>query len=444
MKRLTALLLGTCMVLGLLAGCSSAETNKDAQTGTEANKTEAEPENTGSSDEEEVTLDMFWWTDGNETVVMQGLIDEYEELHPNVTINLQEIAFEDLTTKLQMAIAGGEAPALSRCTETTISQLHDAMIDFADYVDGEQLKAQYLDSVDYLMMSGDQICALPTEVTANGMIYNKTAFDQAGVEVPAGEDDIWTWEEFRDALQTVVDNSDVQYGMVIDNPSHRWCTIMYEFGASLANENGGNLSSEEGLNAIHFTKDLFDSGLAVSSIWLSGEDANNLFRSGQVAVHIAGTWMMQNYDENIKDFEWGVTYMPVGTTRSSVPGGKAITVFDGTGVEQAAVDFATWVTAQEQNASYCEQSLFVSPRVDNANIEYSVRTDEFAVFANELANTVTAAGFDLSMPGYTTVAYTALQQLWPEVLTGALTPEEMAEEIDAQTNEFMKENGYID
>lgn len=453
MRKTAAFMLSICMAAAWMTGCGSSQSqNGGADTGKESKASAdsaAAKEDTGSakpdsgSEGDPVVLDMMWWTDGSETVVMQELIDEYQQLNPNITINLQEIAFDDLTTKLQMAIAGGEAPALSRCTESTISQLHGAMINFADYVDGEELKAQYLDSVDYLYMSGDQICAIPTEVTANGMIYNKTAFEQAGVSVPSGPDDIWTWDEFKEALKKVVDNSDVQYGMVIDNASHRWCTMLYEFGGSMATEAGGNLSSEESLNAIKFTKDLFDSGLAVSSIWLSGEDPNNLFRSGQVAVHISGTWMMQNYDENIKDFQWGVTYMPTGTTRSSVPGGKAITVFNGTGVEQEAVDFATWVTAKEQNEKYCKDSLFVSPRVDNANIEYAVRSEEFAVFADELANTVSAAGFDFSMPGYTAVGYTALQSLWPEVLTGALTPEEMAAEIDEKTNEFMKENNYL-
>ena len=448
MRKSAAIFLSICMTAACMTGCGSSQ-SQTGETKTEAAKdsgTQADskaPKEDAGSDKEPVVLDMMWWTDGSETVAMQELIEEYESLNPNITINLQEIAFEDLTTKLQMAIAGGEAPALSRCVETTISQLNGAMIDFADYVDGEELKSQYLSSVDYLYMSGDKICAIPTEVTANGMVYNKTAFEQAGVEVPAGPDDIWTWDEFKDELKKVVDNSDVQYGMVIDNASHRWCTMLYEFGGSQATESGGNLSSEESQNAIKFTKDLFDSGLAVSSIWLSGEDPNNLFRSGQVAVHISGTWMMQNYDENIKDFEWGVTYMPIGTTRSSVPGGKAITVFEGTGVEKEAVDFATWVTAQEQNEKYCKDSLFVSPRVDNANIEYPVRSEEFAVFADELANTVPAAGFDLGMPGYTAVGYTALQSLWPEVLTGALTPEQMAAEIDEQTNEFMKKNNFL-
>ncbi len=439
-RKVLAIGLSAALAATALGGCSgsgssaaSGSTNSAGSTGSSQSAADAEP----------VVMDLIWWTDGNETTVMQSLIDEYEEMHPNITINLQEIAFEDLTTKLQMSIAGGEAPAMSRCTETTVSQLHDAMIDFNEYVDGEALKSEYLDSVDYLYLSGDQIAAIPTEVTANGMIYNKTAFEKAGVEVPTGPDDIWTWDEFKQALQQVVDSGAVQYGMVIDNPSHRWATMLYEFGGSLANAEGGNLSSPESMNAINFTKQLFDEGLAVSSIWLSGEDPNNLFRSGQVAVHIAGTWMIQNYEENIQDFEWGVTYMPVGTTRSSVPGGKSLTAFKGTGCEQEAVDFITWVTAQEQNARYCQECLYVSPRADNADMEYPVRSEEFAIFADELANTPATVNFDLSMPGYSTLALTALQNLWPEVLVGSLTPEEMAAEIDAQTNEFMQENGYL-
>lgn len=440
MKKLLACMLAACLALALLAGCSSSQSSSaaPAASGTDVQAPAAAP-----SDEKEVVMDMIWWTDGNETVVMQELIDEYHDLHPNITINLQEIAFNDLQTKLQMAISGGEAPALSRGTESTVSRMHDAMVDFADYTDVEALKAQYLESVDYLYKSGDTVVAVPTEVTANGLIYNKTAFEKAGVAVPTGPDDIWTWDEFREALQKVMADGGVKYGIVIDNPSHRWSTMLYEFGGSLSNAEGGNLSSEESLNAIRFTKQLFDDGIAVSSIWLSGEDPNNLFRSGQVAAHLSGTWMIQPYEENIKDFEWGVTYMPIGTTRSSVPGGKNITAFKGTGCEQEAVDFILWVTAHEQNEKYCKECLFVSPRKDNASIEYPVRAEEFAIFADELANTVPEVGVDFSMPGYAAVGFTDLQNLWPEVLAGKLSPEEMAAEVDADTLEFMKENGYV-
>lgn len=83
-----------------------------------------------------------------------------------------------------MSIAGGEAPQCLRGTEATVSQLHDAMVDFSDYIDTDALQSEYLESVDYLYKSGNEVVAIPTEVTANGMIYNKTAFDGCWCDDP--------------------------------------------------------------------------------------------------------------------------------------------------------------------------------------------------------------------------------------------------------------------
>lgn len=158
MKKLLACMLAVCMTLTVLAGCSSPSSSSGAPAVSGAGN--SAPATSGT--DKEIVMDMIWWTDGNETVVMQELIDEYHELHPNITINLQEIAFSDLDTKLQMAIAGGEAPALSRGTESTVSRMHEAMVDFADYTDVEALKSEYLESVDYLYKSGDTVVAVPT------------------------------------------------------------------------------------------------------------------------------------------------------------------------------------------------------------------------------------------------------------------------------------------
>ena len=59
-----------------------------------------------------------------------------------------------------------------------------------------------------------KILAAPMDVTANGLIYNKTAFEKAGVAVPQSEDEIWTWDEWKEAMKTVMDKSDCKYGQV--------------------------------------------------------------------------------------------------------------------------------------------------------------------------------------------------------------------------------------
>ncbi len=377
-----------------------------------------------------VSLDLFWFADGGETAAMQKLIDEYETLNPNIEINILEVPFNDMQNKIMMSASGGEAPAMSRTTESIISAVNEACVDFGDYTDKDDLLEQFMPSIHNYFVLNEKVCAIPTDVTANGLIYNKTAFEAAGVAVPQSPDEIWTWDEFVVALQTVMEKGGVQYGLVIDNPTHRWSTVLYQFGGSLSNKQGGNLNSPEGIAAIEYTAKLFNDGIIPKSTWLGGEDPNNLFRSGQVAAHLSGNWMFTNYRDNIKDFEWGVTYLPTQKNRSSVPGGKQLTAFKGTGVEQEAVDFITWVTAQEQNKQYCEEALFISPRLDNAVLDYSFGSEFFAVFANELANTVPEASADWGYPGLAAQIRSLLVDGFPEVINGTMTAQELAAEVD--------------
>ncbi len=435
MKKLLVLLMVMSMLFTMLVGCSSTDETQSTAGETSEENTQEEAADTGEVKE----LDMFWFADGGETAAMEKLIEEYEGLNPNIQINLIEVPFDDMQNKILMSVSGGEAPAMSRTTESIISAVSEATIDFADYTDKDELLSQFMPAIHNYFVLNEKVCAVPTDVTANGLIYNKTAFDAAGVEVPTSPEDIWTWDEFVVAVQTVVDSGAVQYGLVIDNPTHRWSTILYEFGGGFASEEGGILGNAEGVAAIEFTKSLFDQEIVPKSTWLGGEDPNNMFRSGQVAVHMSGNWMLTNYRDNITDFEWGVTYLPIQENRSSVPGGKQLTAFDGTGVEQESVDFITWVTAQEQNKQYCEESLFISPRLDNAELEYSFGSEYFAIFANELANTVPQASFDWGYPGLTAQFRTTLIDGFSEVISGDKTAQELADEVDAITDEWINQ-----
>ncbi len=377
------------------------------------------------------TLDMFWFTDGVETESMKGLIAEYEAANPGIKINLIEVPFEDMSKKVMTSVSAGEPPALVRTTEGITSTCADAYVDLRDYIPNiDDVLAEFIPSIQSYFVQNGKVCALPTDVTANGLIVNLTAFKKAGIEVPTSPENIWTWDEFVEDLHKIVDSGAAQYGLVIDNPTHRWSTMLYEFGGRFVDENGPAFNSPESIAAINLTKKLFDEGLIPKSTWLGGEDPNNLFRSGTVAAHMSGNWMLTNYNENIKDFEWGVTYMPIQKNRSSVPGGKQLAVCAGTGVEQEAADFVRWVTGTEANKKYCEESLFISPRLDNAELNYPFGSEFFAVFANELANTVDAAAYDWGFPGLAAAIGVELTHGMYDVVAGQLAPEELVETID--------------
>ena len=62
-----------------------------------------------------------------------------------------------------------------------------------------------------------KILAAPMDVTANGLIYNKTAFEKAGVAVPQSEDEIWTWDEWKEAMKTVMEKATVSMDWSMTN-----------------------------------------------------------------------------------------------------------------------------------------------------------------------------------------------------------------------------------
>ena len=415
MKKLIAASLIALLAVGLIFANGSAETSK----------------------EKVKTLDMFWWSDGNEGKVMQSLIDEYEAMHPEVHINMIEIPFNDMSNKIMMSVAGGEAPAITRTTEGISNSCYEAFVDIGQYTDAEALIAQYIPSIESYYVKNGAVISIPSDVTANGLIYNKTMFDKAGVKIPTGPDDIWTWEEFEAALKKVKEVNGLEYAMAIDNATHRWATMLYEFGGSFANENGGNLGSPESRDCIETTLRLFKEKVINPSPWITFEDAGILFRGGLVACQLSGTWEMQNYNANIKDFEWGVTYMPKKVMRSSVPGGKQLAAVQGSGVEKEAVEFILWVTDKEQSKRYCEESMFVSPRLDCASLDYEFCSDYFAIFANELANTSSAAAFDWGYPGLSAAFAVDATYDWPKLISGEMSVDEFITKIDGNSTKHI-------
>jgi alpha-1,4-digalacturonate transport system substrate-binding protein len=391
----------------------------------------------GGTEEKVKQLDFFWWTDGLEAEAMQMLINEYQETHPDIQIDLIEVPFADFSSKLQMSIAGGEAPALTRTTEGISNNCYEAFVDIGQYTDADALRSQFITSIESYYVKDGKVISIPSDVTANGLIVNKTMFDKAGVKLPSGPDDIWTWDEFRDALIKVKAANKLEYALAIDNASHRWSTMLYEFGGSIANVNGGNLSSEDSLRCIKYTKQLVDDGLFNSSTWVTFEDAGILFRSQLVAAQICGTWCIQPYHENIKEFEWCATFMPYDKKRSSTPGGKQFAAVQGSGYEKEAVEFLLWATAKEQNQRYCEYSMFVSPRLDCAELNYAYRSADFAIFANELANTGSEGAFDWGYPGLSSAYGIDLTYDFPKVLRGEMTAEDFAAKIDKNIDTFL-------
>jgi len=423
MKKFISLLMMLVLVLSL-AACGAKEDTKETIKTDSTDGTVEETTTDVQEEPEDVVLDFLWFSDGVETQVMEEIMENYKEENPHVSFNLIEVAFDDLDAKLKTMIAGGNAPALARITNPGL--LFNQSIDIAPALGGyDAVTSQYMDSLKPYYSKDGKVYGVPMDVTANGMIYNKSLFAEAGVEVPASSSDIWTWDEFEVAIQTVVDKTDAKYGLLWDFSPHRWSTLMYEFGGQFINDEGtkATVNSPEAIAALQYFVDLHKKGIIPESIWLGGENPNNLFRSGTAAAHVSGNWMVSSY-RDIEAFDWGVTYMPIAKNRASVPGGKYLMAFKESDVEEEATKFIGYFMSKENTGKYCSESFFLSPRLDNADLSYEFGGEMFTIFSDELANTPQSAASDWSKQDIIPVVYSDIKEAIVEAILGSMTPEE--------------------
>jgi alpha-1,4-digalacturonate transport system substrate-binding protein len=412
MKKVLIALLAVVLLISVVACSNSSKSN-----------------GSDTSEGKKVTLDFLWFTDGVEGEVMKDIIKDYQATNKNVEIKLIEVAYSDFATKLKTMIAGGEPPALARITDTGI--FADQAMDLGPYVGGvEEFTSQFLSSIKPYYVKGDKIIATPMDVTANGIVYNKQLFEKAGVEVPQSPEDVWTWDEFSAAIKQVKEKGGAKYGLLVDFTPHRYSTLVYEFGGSIFNEDGSApaINNKNGVAALDYFIKLHKDDIIPESVWLGGENPNNLFRSGTAAAHLAGNWMLSNY-KDINNFEWGVTYLPKEEIRSSVPGGKYVMGFQKTGVEKETAEFIKYLASKEVNAKFNQESLFLSARKDNNELDYEFGKEMFKVFSNELENTPQAAANDWGNQVVISKVTTDLRDAVVEALSGGISSQDAMDKV---------------
>lgn len=384
-------------------------------------------------------LDFIWFTDGVEDKVLLSIMEDYKKLHPDIDFNLIEIPASEERQKITTMIAGGSPPDLARLTLPATTA--PAMLDLTPYV-GEDYLDNFMGASRPYVHVDDRLIALPVDVTANGIIYNKDYFRQAGVDLPDDSSkEIWTWEEWADALEKVVKNSNAQFGVGMDFTPHRWATLLYQGGGRFFNDDlsAMAINSEEAIETVRFFVDLHDRGIMPASVWLGGENPQTLFRAGITAAHFAGNWMLTNYQESL-DFDWGVAYLPMGKIRSSVPGGKYIGTFKNAKYADEAAEFIKYFTSQEVNAKFCEESLFLSARVDNSELDYEFGSEMFEIFSNDLSVTPAVAGIDWANSDVINQLYDDIVYTVVDAVQHRITPEEAVRRIEKMGNDIIAEN----
>jgi multiple sugar transport system substrate-binding protein len=332
----------TAFAVVALAGCSASSQGA----------TELDPE-------ADVTIS--WWTGQTEAAqdLLEGLAAEFEDEHPNVTIDVSEGASstEELLQKLSAGFSSGTYPDMSYAFGSWASQLESSKrtLDITERTEDPDLKWDEFSEAARATVqpTGGSTIGFPALVDNISLIYNKTVFDAAGVEYPTED---WTWDDFREAAAALTDPASDTYGYAYSVSGSEETT--WQFWPHLW-QNGGEILSEDQSEAAFDSQAGVDSleflrGMAVDdgSIYLDQTDTKfaQLFAADRIGMMTSGPWQL--YDLNTAGTNYGVTVLP-GTDgdHQTVSGPDIWALFDHQDAnrEYWVTEFAAWLTAAEQD-----------------------------------------------------------------------------------------------
>lgn len=377
-----------------LAGCSSS----DAGAGS-GDAAEGSLESIQAALEEGGEITYWSWTPQAEAQA-EAFMKEY----PNVKVEVVNAGTgNDEYTKLQNAIkAGSGGPDVVQVEYYAFPQfaLTDSLLDLAPYGFGD-LEEDYTASTWGSVTVDDAIYGLPQDSGPMALFYNKTVFDEAGIEVPA------TWDDYIAAAEKLHAADPTKY---ITNDIGD-----AGFTTSMIWQAGGKPFQAEGTDV---TVDLQDEG---SKKWADtwnqlvendlvapyGSWSDEWFQglgNGSIATLVIGAWMPGNLESGAPDGsgDWRVAPMPTydgGEAATAENGGGGQAVLKQSENPELAAGFLWWLNNSDESIElFLEAGGFPATTAQLSSEEFLADAPEY--FGGQKINEVLAAAADSVVEGW--------------------------------------------
>lgn len=312
LKRFIAVLAACLLVLSITA-CGSSNNNDN--------------DNSSTTSSSEVLNVAIW--DTNQEPGIQEILNDFTA-ETGIETKLQVIVWEEYWTMLEAGAQGGSMPDVfwMHSNEAERYMSNDMLLDVTDLVEAsdEIDMSNYPDDISELYTYDDKNYAVPKDIDTIALWYNKTMFDEAGLDYP-NED--WTWDDFVDAAIKLTKDDGSQYGTAIrpTNAQESYYNMIYGYGGEVITEDktASGYDNEKTIEGMQIMQRLIDEGAMPSLEVMSESETYALFTSGKVAMMPQGSWMVAAFRDNEYTYEnTDVTVLPSG------PEGR-VSIYNGLG-----------------------------------------------------------------------------------------------------------------
>jgi putative chitobiose transport system substrate-binding protein len=298
-----------------------------------------------------------WWTinlQKNYGDYINGMIEEYETEHPDVTITWVDVPGQDVTTKLLASIASGDVPDAVNFTSAVTGLFDDSMADLHDYFSPEELAAYAPGLVTPLESEDDRQIAIPWYNGGTTLgFYNTELLAAAGFDPAAPP------KSYEDALALAA-----AYHEATGNHATNfmaYSNVVQAYDIPLLSDDGESaaFNTDQTLALLEAFKTHFDSG-AIAPGSLSAEQRNlpQSLDNQQIAFDpVATSSRLLNIQKNTPAVYEKIAVAPPVSGPSGayyMPNQQIFGIPMGSDNQVAAAEWLKFVTSPENQLAFCK------------------------------------------------------------------------------------------
>ena len=427
-SKLAAVFLAIAMLAMCIAGCGGNGV-PDATVNGSDHSSAASDSSDPQQPTEEVTI-TFWHTygDSEEAQFLNVVMPLWEKAHPEIKV---EAVRQDSSQYHQMIVTSfgtGMSPDVARVDITNVAAYakQGGLVALSDFADFAELSTAYLEAPLSTNLYQGKYYGLPLDTNCKAAVVNTNVLKELGLnEVPA------TMEEF---LAAAKDRG--TYSLNVSGVGD-WDMYPYFwlFGGTLTDEGftkaTGYLDSEASIAAINKLLELHDQKIFTIRDVDGSVDAWDGINS-EYAMFFEGPWYFGSYEDCAAKGIVAATIPTYEGRSASVVGGEDIAVFATSKHQQAAYEFAKFMTSEEVQLAMLEAGQL--PILKSLVGHEAVTSNPvWSVYMKQMES----AKARIPSPNNS-----AIQEIWSEAITSifvegadvAGTLHDAAARIDAQLN----------
>jgi multiple sugar transport system substrate-binding protein len=244
-------------------------------------------------------LQVVIWDNGQQAG-LQEICDLFTE-ETGIEAKVEVKDWSSYWTLLEAGASGGDMPDVfwMHSNNSQMYMKNDILLKLDDYIEASDVidMSNYMSDITELYTWDGSYYAIPKDYDTIALWYNKTMFDEAGLEYPNSS---WTWDDLYEAAMALTKDDGSQYGFAM-NPSNdqdTYYNMVYSMGGYIVSEDHttSGYDDENTLKAMDYVAKLLEACPSPTTMSETGTDV--LLKSGTVAMICQGSWMVADFMTN--------------------------------------------------------------------------------------------------------------------------------------------------